>query len=667
MHYNGTDDWLLLMNPTEQIKEKIDIVEFIQAAGVQLRKAGRNYTGFCPFHSNTRTPAFTVFPDTQSYHCFGCKASGTVFDFVMQREGLEFHAALEQLARRAGITLQERTEQDVQQDQLRTRLLEINAAAAAFFHHVLVKSQRGEAARAYVQRRAIAAETVESFQLGYSVDDWSALLSYLTDRKGFEPEEVEAAGLAIRRENGGYYDRFRGRLMFPIRNAKGEVVAFGGRALGDAQPKYMNSPQTPLFDKGKVLYGFDLARDAIRTAETIVIVEGYVDVIMAHQYGFKNVVAPLGTALTGDHIELIKRLTRRVCLALDADPAGVRAALKGAQALQENPDGELVAVTGPQGVIGLQRGQSVEIRVIALPEGKDPDEVIQSDSELWGRLVAQARPAMEFYINALTVDLELGEAHGKAEAVTRLTPLLSQIIHPVEHAHYIQQLARLIDVEESAIELAIRRSQPRGGQAGGAERQRAPGGQPAQPSARQAPPAQQRAGALKTTPQEEYLLGWIVRYQSARDAVEEKLRRDLAPFPLAREVLSESIDSLFERVEHRAAWQAWKTQSEGDADRWAEGLDDSLRSVVQQALSHKPPPSQAYRYVNDALECATILQQQQARRWRIRMSRQAEEAGETEEGARALEYLVQINEYSATITAPRRSSTFTDLHNLHTV
>jgi DNA primase len=365
----------------DQIKEKIDIVEFIQSAGVQLKRAGRSYVGFCPFHSNTRSPAFNVFPDTQSYHCFGCKASGTVFDFVMQREGLEFRDALEQLARRAGVQLVERTQEDVQQDQLRTRLLEINQAAAAFFHHVLVKSTRGEVARAYVQKRAINQETIESFLLGYAVDEWSALLSYLTDRKGFEPEEIEAAGLAIRRESGGFYDRFRGRVIFPIRNAKGEVIAFGGRAMGDAQPKYLNSPQTPLFDKGRVLYGLDLARDPIRSADAAVIVEGYVDVIIAHQHGFRNVVAPLGTALTPDHVELVKRLTRRFYLALDADPAGVRAALKGAQTIQNQQDGELVAVTGPHGVVGLQRSQSVEIRVIEMPDGKDPDEVIQGDPE----------------------------------------------------------------------------------------------------------------------------------------------------------------------------------------------------------------------------------------------------------------------------------------------
>ena len=645
-----------MTNVTEQIKERIDIVDFIQNAGVQLKKAGRNFVGFCPFHSNTRTPAFTVFPDTQSYHCFGCKASGTVFDFVMQREGLTFPDALEQLARRAGVQLQERTEQDVQQDELRTRLLEINTAAAAFFHHILVRSPRGEAARAYVAQRAITQETVEAFQLGFAVEDWSALLSYLCDRKGFEPHEVEAAGLAIAREQGGYFDRFRERLIFPIRNAKGEIIAFGGRAMGDAQPKYMNSPQTPLFDKSRVLYGLDLARDAIRSAEAAVIVEGYVDVIIAHQHGFHNVVAPLGTALTGLHVEQLKRMTRRIYLALDADPAGVRAAIKGVKTIQENPDGELVAITGAQGIVGLQRSQSIEIRVITLPDGKDPDEVIQSDAALWRRLVEQARPAMDFYMHALTGDLDLGTARGKSEALERLAPLLTQIVNPVEHAHYIQQIARLLSVEEQVILRALPREQQ-------AKTQRTP---TSPPRAATPPTVPSQAVALSYAPQEAFLLGWLMRYPSAVDAVQEKLQRDLAPFSLVQHLIAPTVLGLFERTEHRAIWQAWVAQRGSEnAEQWISKLDDLLRSIAQQAFDHRLPEPQAYRYVNDALECATILQKQQAQRWLAHMNRQVKEATTDEDADRALEHIVQIKTYLGTISAPKRSSTYSDLHSLY--
>ncbi|MBC8159895.1 MAG: DNA primase, partial [Roseiflexaceae bacterium] len=360
---------------TDTIKERLDIVEFISGY-MSLRKSGRNFVGFCPFHPNTKTPAFFVYPESNSFHCFGCKASGTVFDFLMRREGLEFREALEQLAARAGVELAPRTEQEQQQEQQHTRLLEINQAAAVFFHHMLVKSARGAEARSYVETRGLDTATVETFQLGFAPEDWSALLAYFSDKRGFEPGEVEAAGLAIARDKGGYYDRFRNRLMFPIRNAKGEVIAFGGRAIGDAQPKYMNSPQTQLFDKSKVLYGIDLARDAIRSSDSVVIVEGYLDAIVAHQHGFKNVVAPLGTALTSEHVGVLKKLgTKTVYLALDADAAGVRATLKGLQILQDNMDGRDVPIPTAGGLLRWGRELDAEIKIIALPDGRDPDDV----------------------------------------------------------------------------------------------------------------------------------------------------------------------------------------------------------------------------------------------------------------------------------------------------
>jgi DNA primase len=638
-----TDNYTM-SNVTDQIKERIDVVEFISAY-VPLRKSGRNFTGFCPFHPNTRTPAFYVFPDTQSYHCFGCKASGTVFDFLMQREGLEFREALEQLAQRAGVQLKERTEQDEQQDQLRTRLLEINAAAAAFFHHLLVKSPRGQAARAYVAKRQIDDATLESFQLGYSVDDWSALLAYLTDRKNFEPEEIEAAGLAIRREGGGYYDRFRGRLMFPIRNLKGEVIAFGGRALGDAQPKYMNSPQTQLFDKSRVLYGLDLARESIRSSDATVIVEGYVDVIIAHQYGFRNVVAPLGTALTAEHVGALKKLSRQIYLALDADAAGIRATLKGVQTLQENLDGHFVPVPTPQGFIRWERELDAEIKVIALPDGKDPDEVIQANPADWRVLLAGAQPIMDFYTGALTADLDLRSGKGKAEAVARLAPLVAQIANPVEQAHHIQQIARLVEVEERIV--------------------------------RQAMPAPQRQTATRPRPlatlgdapgREDHLLGWLLRYPTVVTAVHDKIRRDLLAFPLVGEIIQGTLLELFERVDNRAIWQTWLGQPAGaSAEEWVQTLDEALREQAERALQLGPPLSQAYRIVNDALECATILQRQLARRWKNRLSQQAAAAEDVDEQAQALERQIQIQAYIDSITTPKRSSTYNDLHTLHTV
>lgn len=629
----------------DTIKDRIDVVEFISAY-VNLRKSGRNFVGFCPFHPNSKTPAFYVFPETQSYHCFGCKASGTVFDFLMQREGLDFRGALEQLAQRAGVQLEERTAADDQQEHLRTRLLDINAAAATFFQHMLVKSPKGEAARAYVAKRQINAETLESFQLGYSPDEWSALLGYLTDRKGFEPEEIEAAGLAIKRDQGGYYDRFRGRLMFPIRNVKGEIIAFGGRALGDAQPKYMNSPQTPLFDKSRVLYGLDLAREAVRASQAIVIVEGYVDVIIAHQYGFHNVVAPLGTALTSEHVSVVKKLqAKHVYLALDADAAGIRATLKGLQTLRDNLDGHEVPVPTPQGYIRWEREVDAEVRIIAMPDGKDPDEVIGANPEHWRALVAAARPAMDFYIDALTADLDLSSARGKAEAVSRLSPLVAQVVNPVEQAHHIQHIARLVQVEEHIIRQGLPRPE------------------------RKATPAKPIVGLSANAPtQEDYMLGWLLRYPSVQTAVQEKIRRDLLPFSFVGEFIQGTLLELFARVENRAIWQAWQEQPPGtDPQAWADTLDDALHEHARRVLAIELPQAQAYRLVNDALECARMLQLALARRWKNQAKHQAIGADGEGEQQTANERLMQVIEYIDAISVPKRSSAYDDLHNLRAV
>lgn len=629
----------------DTIKDRIDVVEFISAY-VNLRKSGRNFVGFCPFHPNSKTPAFYVFPETQSYHCFGCKASGTVFDFLMQREGLDFRGALEQLAQRAGVQLEERTAADDQQEYLRTRLLDINAAAATFFQHMLVKSPKGEAARAYVAKRQINAETLESFQLGYSPDEWSALLGYLTDRKGFEPEEIEAAGLAIKRDQGGYYDRFRGRLMFPIRNVKGEIIAFGGRALGDAQPKYMNSPQTPLFDKSRVLYGLDLAREAVRASQAIVIVEGYVDVIIAHQYGFHNVVAPLGTALTSEHVSVVKKLqAKHVYLALDADAAGIRATLKGLQTLRDNLDGHEVPVPTPQGYIRWEREVDAEVRIIAMPDGKDPDEVIGANPEHWRALVAAARPAMDFYIDALTADLDLSSARGKAEAVSRLSPLVAQVVNPVEQAHHIQHIARLVQVEEHIIRQGLPRPE------------------------RKATPAKPIVGLSANAPtQEDYMLGWLLRYPSVQTAVQEKIRRDLLPFSFVGEFIQGTLLELFARVENRAIWQAWQEQPPGtDPQAWANTLDDALHEHARRVLAIELPQAQAYRLVNDALECARMLQLALARRWKNQAKHQAIGADGEGEQQTANERLMQVIEYIDAISVPKRSSAYDDLHNLRAV
>ncbi|HMQ35606.1 MAG TPA: DNA primase, partial [Chloroflexaceae bacterium] len=454
------------MSQIDEIRAKIDIVELIGALGVNLRKTGRSYVGFCPFHPNSRTPAFTVYPDTQSFYCFGCHASGTAFDFLMRKQGLDFKDALEQLAARAGVALKPRGDDERQEDARRAKLLEINALAARVFNHLLVGSPRGEPARSYLAGRELSEASVEVFQLGYAPDEWGFLCAYLTEKKGYAPEEVEAAGLAIRHESGRHYDRFRGRLIFPIRNAKGQVVGFGGRALGDGQPKYLNTPETLLYKKGELLYGLDLAREAIRVEDRTVVVEGYVDVITAHQHGFRNVVAPLGTALTRSHVALLKRLSHNVYLALDADAAGQRATLKGLSALRESADegGHLVATA--QGAVRLE--SDVALRIIRMPEGRDPDEVIKGDPELWRRLVAEAAPVMEFYLGAYTAGLDLSQPEQQRAALDRLLPLLAEL-DGAQQRVYISRVEQVVGIRAELILDLLRGGPARrpGGQAAG--------------------------------------------------------------------------------------------------------------------------------------------------------------------------------------------------------
>src|SRR5690349_3545882 len=330
-----------------EIKTRLGIVEVVQAR-TPLQRSGRNYKGLCPFHGE-KTPSFVVFPETQSYHCFGCGANGDIFAFVMNTEGLEFRDALARMARQAGVQIAPRDEGEAAADRQRERLYEACAAAALYYHNLLVRSsaEGAKAARAYAQERGLTEATIARFGVGYAPDSWDATANYLRER-GFSNAELLEAGLIIEREgeNAGYYDRFRHRLVFPIRDLRGHTTGFGARTLDDRPPKYMNSPQTPIYDKSATLYGIDQAAAAIKSQRASVIVEGYMDVLIAHQTGHSNVVGASGTALTDKQADILKRLLRRpdnldtvtpyIVLALDSDTAGDLAALRGSALLGSN-------------------------------------------------------------------------------------------------------------------------------------------------------------------------------------------------------------------------------------------------------------------------------------------------------------------------------------------
>jgi DNA primase len=650
------------MAVTDDIKARVDIVELI-GESMALRKTGRTFVGFCPFHSNTRTPAFTVYPDSQSYHCFGCKASGTIFDWVMHKQGLDFPAALRQLADRAGVKLEERAEAE-QQSQLRTRLLDINAAAATFFQHLLRSNTYGQPGRDYLEKRALSPAAVESFQIGFVPDQWSLLLSYLTDKKGFALDEIEAAGLIVQREHGGYYDRFRGRLIFPIRDAAGGVVGFGGRAIGDAQPKYLNSPQTPLFDKSAVLYGLDLAREAIRREGVAVIVEGYVDVIGAHQAGFANVVAPLGTALSDVHVKLLRRFAKKIVLALDADAAGQQAMLKGLDKIQASDD-DVRPVATPQGVLRWEA--DVEIRIIALPPGQDPDEVIRANPEHWRALVASAQPVMDFYLAAYTSGLNLEEARDQAQALERLLPLL-RALPEAEQRVYIGRIERLLpDVKAELIVDMVRRTPRQGrhsdkerGKQGDGFRSAAHGTQPvADHDAQRATGNAQRATPLGP---EDQLLGLLLRHPPARKAVEELLAADLAPFATIKQLMSGTTSELFERVENRLLWESWCQQPSGRlVGGWVQSLPPELAAQARQVVTLAPLDQTTYRDAKAAVDHATQLRVRLVERWLRRLAAQIAETDDAAEQQRMLGQLADLQQFFARIKQPPRSSTWDDL------
>jgi DNA primase len=439
-----------------EIKARVDIADVV-GERVRLARAGRNLKGLCPFHGE-KTPSFVVYPQNGSYHCFGCGENGDIFGFLMKTEGLDFRGALEKLAGRAGVQLKPRSEEAEAQDRTRDRLKEACAAAAAFYHNLFRNHPAAAQARAYAEKRGLTPETIELFQIGFAPDSWDILGEYLKGR-GYTAQEMVDAGLVAERDEGGHYDRFRNRLLFPIRDAKGATVGFGGRALAEGQvPKYLNSPQTTIFDKGSILYGFDLARPYIQRAGRVVLVEGYMDVIVAHQAGQRDVVGTSGTALTDRHAEMLKRIARHIILCLDPDAAGDSAALKGSEVLQEHSERVAVPILGARGLMAVEHRAQTDIRIMQLPRGHDPDELLlQPDGpQRWEELRDSALPLVEHVIGAVAARHDLTTARGKSEAVAEVAGYVREVGDPVQRAHYVQRVASVLRVPEEAVFSSLR-------------------------------------------------------------------------------------------------------------------------------------------------------------------------------------------------------------------
>ena len=449
----------IAMSTIDEIKSRIDIVDLVTEAGVKLRHAGKNYTGFCPFHENKKTPAFVVWPESGTWRCFGqCNEGGDIFKFVMKRENLEFKDALDMLAARAGVELPTFRKESPQQKEAHEHLRKLLEDAVIFYRsHLLANADILNYLR---DKRRLTDASIETFGLGYAPRSWDAAMTHFTQR-GYTTRDLLEAGLISERESGGYYDRFRNRIMIPIRDATRRMAGFGARIVDpDDVPKFLNSPETPVFSKGRLLYGLDRAHKAIRSTEQAVIVEGYLDVIALHQAGYENVVSPMGTALTEDQLRLLKKFTRRIVLALDPDTAGQLAVLRGLE-LARHSISDKVPIFNVEEA-GEKRSDAprllkfadqlkVEIKVVALPNDLDPDEVVHRNRDDWAKWIDSADPIVLHMMKSVIAQHDLNNPKDKVKIVEQLMPFISNVSDPVERDDYRQRLARMLRVDERTL------------------------------------------------------------------------------------------------------------------------------------------------------------------------------------------------------------------------
>jgi DNA primase len=412
----------------EEIKRAVDIVELI-GQFVQLKKTGQNYAGLCPFHSE-KDPSFTVSPARQMFHCFGCKKGGDLFAFWMAYHQVSFPQAMRDLADKYHISLPEahagssgRRERDHKED-----LLRVNAMAAQFFHHLLTQSDKGKVGREYFERRSIPSEIILTFKLGYAADEWDGLTRFLKEQAGDLKTALEA-GLILPKKTGGYYDRFRGRVIFPIFDTRKQIVGFGGRVLDHSLPKYLNTPETPIFQKGELLYGLHMAYDTIRKTGYVVIVEGYTDVLALAKHGFQGAVATLGTSLTRDHIRRLKGYAQEAVLVFDPDEAGMGAAMRS---------------------LPLFLNEGMSSKVLILPKGDDPDTFVNKNSiKAFQELLERSVPTFDFFL-----DRKLAESRstieGCSNAVKEVIPVLLDLNNEVQRSLYVRRLSEKLGVPESS-------------------------------------------------------------------------------------------------------------------------------------------------------------------------------------------------------------------------
>ena len=417
------------MDQLEEIKRKIDIVDFINSY-TPLKKAGRNFKAVCPFHQE-KTPSFVVSAERQIWHCFGaCNEGGDAFTFLMKIENLTFGEAVKELAKRAGVKLTQF--QPTSAEKQKQTLYEINHLASEFYHYLLLNHPAGKKALDYILGRGISKASIELFKIGFAPNAWESLGKYLIGKKRYSPKSLEDLGLIIKKSNGSFYDRFRNRLMFPLKDHRGNVCGFAGRSLDPQakEAKYVNTPETPIYHKSDLLYGFFEAKDEIKTKDQVILVEGELDMISSYQAGVKNTVAIKGSALTENQTKLIGRFTRNLVLSLDQDVAGDQAARRG---------------------IEIADAQEMNVRLVEIKDGKDPDEIAQKDPKAWQKLVEEAIPVYDYLLNSAFSRFDSQTIEGKRKIGQELVPILAKINNDIILSHYVKMLAERLDVSQEAI------------------------------------------------------------------------------------------------------------------------------------------------------------------------------------------------------------------------
>jgi len=428
------------MSVVDEVKQRIDIVGLI-GSSVDLKQSGRYFKANCPFHQE-KTPSFFVFPDRQTWKCFGCGAGGDAISFVMKKEALDFSEALQLLADRVGIPRKDILSKT--EEKRSGGLYKAISIAAQYYHELLLNSPTASGARRYIEDREIDHQAVLDFQLGYSSGE--GLRNYLQN-SGFKENELVELGLLKQKENWTY-ELFRSRLIFPIKDRRGRVVGFGARALDDSQPKYLNSPQSSIFDKSGILYGIDRAQTAIRAEGSVIIVEGYIDVITAHQFGSRNVVASMGTSLTNRQVKLLKDITNRYIFALDADTAGDAATLRGIDIARDTLDRDVLSMPN---LLGATSKLKSEIKIMTLPPHKDPDLLIREDIEQWKRCIDEAMPIIDHIISVVSSKYDIRTPTGRSQISDELLPLIAELDNDIEREYYLSKLAGMLQVNERTL------------------------------------------------------------------------------------------------------------------------------------------------------------------------------------------------------------------------